>query len=142
LTTPYVFNTAEARAMTEVGADIIVAHMGLTTGGAIGAHTAKSLNLCVEEVQAIIDAARTVREEVLVLCHGGPISSPTDAQFMLDRCPGLDGFYGASSLERLPTEKALTAEVARFARLTRGAGRSGEGRDAVEAFGASRGSRS
>jgi len=143
LTTPYVFTTDEARAMTDVGADIIVAHMGLTTGGAIGARTAKSLDMCVEEVQAIIDVAKTIRDGVLVLCHGGPISSPADAQFMLDRCAGLDGFYGASSLERLPTEKALTAEVTRFAGLTLGARRVGEGRDAMEAFGhASGGSRS
>jgi predicted TIM-barrel enzyme len=143
LTTPYVFSPDEARAMTDVGADLIVAHMGLTTGGAIGAHTAKSLDMCVEEVQAIIDMAKTIRDGVLVLCHGGPISSPADAQFMLDRCAGLDGFYGASSLERLPTEKALTAEVTRFASLTLGARRDGERRDAMETFGhASGGSRS
>jgi predicted TIM-barrel enzyme len=134
LTTPYVFNPDEARAMTEVGADIIVAHMGLTTGGAIGARTAKSLDMCVEEVQAIIERSKAMREEVLVLCHGGPISSPSDAQFMLDRCPGLDGFYGASSLERLPTEKALTAEVARFAGLALGPPRADEGRGAVAAW--------
>ena len=91
--------------MTEAGADIIVAHMGLTTGGAIGARTARSLEMCVAEVQAIIEASKTVDDAVLVLCHGGPISSPADAQFMLDRCSGLDGFYGASSLERLPTER-------------------------------------
>jgi predicted TIM-barrel enzyme len=143
LTTPYVFSPDEARAMTDVGADLIVAHMGLTTGGAIGAYTAKSLDRCVEEVQAIIDMAKTIRDGVLVLCHGGPISSPADAQFMLDRCAGLDGFYGASSLERLPTEKALTAEVTRFASLTLGARRDGERRDAMETFGhASGGSRS
>ena len=143
LTTPYVFNADDARAMTEAGADLIVAHMGLTTGGAIGARTAKSLDMCVEEVQAIIDAAKTVHEAVLVLCHGGPISSPADAQFMLDRCPDLDGFYGASSMERLPTEQALTAEVARFATLTLGRRRAGEGCAAVETLGrASGGSRS
>ena len=143
LTTPYVFNKDEARAMTEVGADIVVAHMGLTTGGAIGARTAKSLEMCVKEVQAIIDASKTLRDEVLVLCHGGPISSPADAQFMLDRCADLDGFYGASSLERLPTETALTAEVTRFASLTLGPRRAGEGRDALEVLGrASGGSRS
>jgi predicted TIM-barrel enzyme len=143
LTTPYVFNSDEARAMTEAGADIIVAHMGLTTGGAIGARTAKSLEMCVAEVQAIIEVAKTVDDAVLVLCHGGPISSPADAQFMLDRCSGLDGFYGASSLERLPTEKALTAEVTRFASLTLGPRRTGEGGDEMEAFGrASRGARS
>ena len=140
LTTPYVFTAADARAMTDVGADIIVAHMGLTTGGAIGARTAKSLDMCVEEVQAIIDAAKTVHDAVLVLCHGGPISSPDDAQFMLDRCAGLDGFYGASSMERLPTERALTSEVTRFASLTLGPRRAGEARDTVEALGRASGS--
>jgi len=120
LTTPYVFNPDEARRMTEAGADIVVAHMGLTTGGAIGARTAKSLDDCVPEVQAIIDVSKAMRPDVLVLCHGGPISSPADAQFMLNHCAGLDGFFGASSMERLPTEKALTAEVRQFAALTLG----------------------
>jgi predicted TIM-barrel enzyme len=117
LTTPYVFNTDEAWRMTEAGADIIVAHMGLTTGGAIGAETAKTLADCVREVQAIADTAKSIRPEVLVLCHGGPIATPPDAQYILDRCRGVDGFYGASSMERLPTEKALTAEVKQFAAL-------------------------
>ena len=117
LTTPYVFNPAEAKAMTAAGADIVVAHMGLTTGGAIGAATARTLDDCVREVQAIVDAAKSARPEVLVLCHGGPIASPDDARFILTACAHLDGFYGASSMERLPTEKALTAEVARFAAL-------------------------
>ena len=117
LTTPYVFNTDEAKRMTEAGADIIVAHMGLTTGGAIGAETAKTLDDCVREVQAIADTAKSIRSEVLVLCHGGPIATPPDAQYILDRCRGVDGFYGASSMERLPTEKALTAEVKQFAAL-------------------------
>jgi predicted TIM-barrel enzyme len=120
LTTPYVFNPEEARQMTEAGADIIVAHMGLTTGGTIGAQTARTLERCVPEVQAIIDVAKSRRPDVLVLCHGGPISSPDDAQFMLERCRALDGFYGASSMERLPTERALTAEVRRFAGLKLG----------------------
>jgi predicted TIM-barrel enzyme len=117
LTTPYVFNTDEARRMTEAGADIVVAHMGLTTGGNIGAETAKTLDDCVREVQAIADICKNLRPEVLVLCHGGPIATPADAQYMLDRCQGVDGFYGASSMERLPTEKALTAEVKLFAAL-------------------------
>lgn len=121
LTTPYVFNTDEAERMTEAGADIIVAHMGLTTGGAIGAETAKTLDDCVREVQAIADSCKNIRPEVLVLCHGGPIATPPDAQYILDRCEGVDGFYGASSMERLPTEKALTAEVKRFAALKLGA---------------------
>ncbi|HYF36512.1 MAG TPA: phosphoenolpyruvate hydrolase family protein [Prosthecobacter sp.] len=117
LTTPYVFNPDEARRMTEAGADIVVAHMGLTTGGNIGAETAKTLGDCVREVQAIADIAKSVRPDVLVLCHGGPIATSVDAEFILDRCRGVDGFYGASSMERLPTEKALTAEVRQFAAL-------------------------
>ncbi len=120
LTTPYVFNPDEARSMTDAGADIVVAHMGLTTGGSIGAETAKTIEQCVREVQAIIDVCKSRRPEVFVLCHGGPISGPADAQFVLERCRGLDGFYGASSMERLPTEKALTAEVRRFVALKSG----------------------
>lgn len=119
LTTPYVFNADEARRMTEAGADIIVAHMGLTTGGAIGAKTAKTLDDCVREVQAIADTCKSIRSEVLVLCHGGPIALPPDAQFILKQCTGVDGFYGASSMERLPTERALTAEVKRFVEIKR-----------------------
>lgn len=117
LTTPYVFNPAEAAKMTRAGADIVVAHMGLTTSGSIGAQTAKTLEQCVSEVQAIVDETKSVRGEAIVLCHGGPIATPAEAQFMLEACRGLDGFYGASSMERLPTEKALTAEVKRFASL-------------------------
>jgi predicted TIM-barrel enzyme len=117
LTTPYVFTPEDARAMTQAGADIVVAHMGLTTGGAIGAETAKSLEDCVQDVQAITDAAKTTRADVLVLCHGGPIATPEDANFILNRCPNVDGFYGASSMERLPTEKALTTEVKKFTAL-------------------------
>lgn len=118
LTTPYVFNTDEARRMTEAGADVIVAHMGLTTGGNIGAETARTLDDCVREVQAIADAAKSIRSDVLVLCHGGPIALPLDAQYILDRCRGVDGFYGASSMERLPVEKALTEGVRKFAALS------------------------
>ncbi len=117
LTSPYVFNTEEARRMTQAGADIVVAHMGLTTSGSIGARTAKSLEQCVHEVQAIIDLCKSLRPEVLVLCHGGPIATPLQAQFMLERCKGLDGFYGASSMERLPTEAAITGEVRQFGAL-------------------------
>ena len=117
LTTPYVFNPDEARRMTEAGADIVVAHMGLTTGGAIGAATAKTLDDCVREVQAIADTAKATRPDVLVLCHGGPIAQPADADYILQRCRNVDGFYGASSMERLPTETALTAEVKKFAAL-------------------------
>ena len=117
LTTPYVFNTGEAKRMTEAGADIVVAHMGLTTGGSIGAETALTLDDCVREVQAITDTCKNLRPEVLVLCHGGPIATPDDATYILGKCRGVDGFYGASSMERLPTEIALTNEVKRFTAL-------------------------
>ena len=117
LTTPYAFNVDEAKQMTAAGADIIVAHMGLTTKGAIGAKTSRTLDDCVHEVQAIVDAARRVRPEVLVLCHGGPIAMPEDAQHVLDRVNGLDGFYGASSMERLPAETAITEQTRRFTRM-------------------------
>lgn len=116
LTTPYAFDPDQARRLTEAGADIIVAHMGLTTSGTIGAKTAKSLDQCVGEVNAITSAAKAVREDVMVLCHGGPIAMPADAQFILDRCP-IEGFYGASSMERLPTEIAITSQVGSFMNL-------------------------
>ena len=103
--------------MTEVGADIVVAHMGLTTGGDIGADTAMSLDAAVREVQAIADAAKSVRDDVLVICHGGPISMPDDARYVIENCRAVDGFYGASSMERLPTEKALTAQVKAFCEI-------------------------
>jgi predicted TIM-barrel enzyme len=119
LTTPYVFNPDEARAMTEAGADIIVAHMGLTTGGAIGAGTALTLEECVPRINAIAEAARRVRPDVILLCHGGPIAMPEDAQFILDRCAGIHGFYGASSMERLPTEIALTEQTRKFKAIVR-----------------------
>jgi predicted TIM-barrel enzyme len=118
LTTPYVFNEDDARAMTRAGADLLVAHMGLTTKGLIGAKTARSLDACVQEIQRIHDAARAVRDDVLVICHGGPISEPDDVQYILDRTSGIVGFYGASSMERLPTEVAITAQVARFKQLS------------------------
>src|SRR5918993_440184 len=118
LTTPYAFNPEEARMMAEAGADIVVAHMGLTTGGTIGARTARTLEDCVGEVQAVADACKSVRADCLVLCHGGPISSPEDAQFILDRCRGVEGFYGASSMERLPAETPIAEQVGRFAKLT------------------------
>ena len=117
LTTPYVFNTEEARHMTEAGADIVVAHMGLTVSGTIGAHTAKSLDQAVKEVQAIVDACKALRADCLVICHGGPIAMPADAQYVLERCKGLDGFYGASSMERLPAEVAITNQVKQFTGL-------------------------
>jgi predicted TIM-barrel enzyme len=122
LTTPYVFNTQEAVWMAAAGADIIVAHMGLTTSGTIGAQTAKSLDDCVREVCAIAEACQSERDDCLILCHGGPIAEPADAQYVLDRCP-IHGFYGASSMERLPAEIAITEQVRRFTdlRLTRSA---------------------
>ncbi len=121
LTTPYVFNPEEAALMTKAGADIVVAHMGLTTSGSIGARTAKTLESCVGEVQAIVDTCKGLRPNVLVICHGGPIATPEDAQFILNKCQGVDGFYGASSMERLPTETAITGEVKKFGKLSLGA---------------------
>jgi predicted TIM-barrel enzyme len=114
LTTPYVFNLEETRAMVEAGADVIVAHMGLTTKGTIGAHTARTLDDCVREVQAIADTAREIREDIIVLCHGGPIAMPEDAEYVLTRTRNVHGFYGASSMERLPVEIALTEQVQKF----------------------------
>ena len=103
--------------MTRAGADVLVAHMGLTTGGAIGADTALTLDDCVARVSAIAEAARKVRNDVIVLCHGGPIAMPADAQYVLDRCD-IHGFYGASSMERLPTETAIAQQVAEFMQLS------------------------
>ena len=117
LTTPYAFNPAEATAMAKAGADIVVAHMGCTSGGTIGAKSVKTLERCVELVQAIVDAARRVRKEVLCLCHGGPIAMPEDARYVIERVEGLDGFYGASSTERLPTEIAIQAQIEEFKRI-------------------------
>lgn len=114
LTTPYAFTTDEAERMAEAGADVIVAHMGLTTKGSIGASTAKTLDDSVEQVQAICDAARGVRGDVIVLCHGGPIAMPDDAEYVLQRTKKVDGFYGASSMERLPVETALKQQVESF----------------------------
>lgn len=117
LTTPYVFDPEQAVRMTEAGADIIVAHLGLTTTGTIGAGTALSLEESVGTVQAIVDAAKGTRSEVIVLCHGGPIATPEDAAYLFQRVSGIDGFYGASSLERLPVEEAITERTRRFAQL-------------------------
>jgi predicted TIM-barrel enzyme len=120
LTTPYVFNEQEAIDMTAAGADIVVAHMGVTTGGSIGATSAKSLDDCVGEIAGIAKAARSVRKDVIVLCHGGPISMPDDARYILERCPGCHGFYGASSMERLPAEAAIMRQTQEFKSLTIG----------------------
>lgn len=114
LTTPYVFNADEAAAMASAGADIIVAHLGLTTGGSIGAETALKLEDCPKHISEWAEAARKIRKDVIFLCHGGPISSPEDAAYILTETPGIHGFYGASSMERLPVETALTAQVRAF----------------------------
>ena len=117
LTTPYVFNPDEAALMAGAGADIIVAHMGLTTGGDIGADTSLSLKECPALIDAIAKAARDVNPDVIVLCHGGPISSPDDAAYVLQNCPLCQGFYGASSMERLPSEVALVAQMRAFTEI-------------------------
>ncbi|MCC4246070.1 phosphoenolpyruvate hydrolase family protein [Stappia indica] len=118
LTTPYVFSSEEAIAMAEAGADILVAHMGLTTGGSIGAETARTLEDCVRDIGAWAEAARSVRPDILVMCHGGPIANPEDAEYVLRNTPGCNGFYGASSMERLPAETALIDQTRRFKQLS------------------------
>ncbi len=119
LTTPYVFSAAEAAAMTEAGADIVVCHLGLTTGGAIGAETALKLRDCVPRIEEWAAAARRVRKDAIVLSHGGPIASPEDAAYILQHCRGCNGFYGASSMERLPVEIALTEQTRKFKAIGR-----------------------
>ena len=113
-TTPYVFNVDEARRMTEAGADVVVAHMGLTTKGKIGAKTSKTMEECVIEIQKIAYACREINDDIIVLAHGGPIAMPEDAQYILESVDGVDGFYGASSMERLPTEIAITEQIRKF----------------------------
>jgi len=119
LTTPYVFNADEAAEMARAGADIIVCHLGLTTGGAIGAETALTLADCVPRTNEWAEAALKVNKDVLVICHGGPIAMPPDAEYILEHCPSCHGFYGASSMERLPTEVALTEQTRRFVAISR-----------------------
>ena len=114
LTTPYVFDPSEAERMAGAGADLVVAHMGVTTGGSIGAKSARTLGDCVERIQAIADAARGVNPDVLVICHGGPISGPRDAEYIITNCRGVAGFYGASSVERLPAERAISEQIRAF----------------------------
>ena len=114
LTTPYAFNAKEAKAMAEAGADIIVAHMGLTTKGAIGASTAVSLEEAPAKIQEICDAAKSVNPDIIALCHGGPISMPEDAEYVLSKTKGIHGFYGASSMERLPAEVAIKEQMQKF----------------------------
>jgi predicted TIM-barrel enzyme len=117
LTTPYVFSEDNARDMAHAGADMVVCHMGLTTGGAVGARTALSLKDCVPLIEAWAKAARAVNPDVLVLCHGGPIAAPEDAAYILQECGSCHGFFGASSMERLPTETALTETTRTFKRI-------------------------
>jgi predicted TIM-barrel enzyme len=120
LTTPYVFSADEAAAMSKAGADIIVAHMGLTTGGAIGAETAVKLEDCPRLIEDWAEAARRVRKDVIVLCHGGPVALPADAEYVLKNTKNVHGFYGASSMERLPVETALTAQTKAFKNISFG----------------------
>jgi predicted TIM-barrel enzyme len=117
LTSPYVFDPESAEAMTRAGADVLVPHMGLTTKGTIGAETALTLDDCVERIQAMHDAAIAVNPDVIVLCHGGPLAEPEDARHVLERTDGVVGFFGASSMERLPTEVAMTENMRRFKAL-------------------------
>jgi predicted TIM-barrel enzyme len=120
LTTPYVFDETQAKAMVEAGADIIVAHLGLTTGGTIGAKFAVSLDEAVDTTMRIAEAARTVRSDILVICHGGPLDEPETVGKALRRMPGVHGFYGATSMERLPVERAITEQVRKFTQLGTG----------------------
>jgi predicted TIM-barrel enzyme len=117
LTTPYCFNEDEARAMAEAGADMIVAHVGLTTGGTIGAVVAMTMEEAMETTIRIAEAARKVRQDILVICHGGPFDDPENVEKALERMPGVNGFYGATSMERLPVERAITEQVRKFARM-------------------------
>lgn len=117
LTTPYATNVDEAEQMARAGADIIVAHMGLTTGGAIGAETTVALDDCVLRIREIVDAASKIRDDIIFLCHGGPIAEPPDADHIIQNCPGIHGFYGASSMERLPTERAIKQQIEAFGKI-------------------------
>ena len=114
LTTPYVFDPEQARKMAEAGADILVAHMGLTTKGTIGAKTALTLDDCVEKIESIIEAGREVNPEIMVICHGGPIAEPEDAKYVIEKTKGIDGFFGASSIERFAAEKGIREQTAAF----------------------------
>ena len=119
LTCPYVFDPDQARAMAEAGADILVAHMGLTTKGTIGAKTALTLDDCVTKIKAIIKAGREVNPDIMVICHGGPIAEPDDAQYVISRVPEIDGFFGASSIERFAAERGIKAQAAAFKAITK-----------------------
>ena len=117
LTTPYCFNEDEARAMVNAGADIIVAHVGLTTGGSIGAMDAMTLDKAIDTTMRITEAARFIRKDILVLCHGGPFDEPENVALAMERMPGVNGFYGASSIERLPVERAIIEQVSKFKKM-------------------------
>ncbi len=117
LTTPYVFDTDEARRMTDAGADIVVAHMGCTSGGTIGAQSVSPLDECIGLIQDIVETCKSIRDDVIVLCHGGPIAMPPDADYVMQRVQGIDGFYGASSTERFPTEVAIKKQIEEFKAL-------------------------
>ena len=119
LTCPYVFDPDQARAMAEAGADILVAHMGLTTKGTIGAKTALTLDDCVVKIKEIIAAGREVNPDIMVICHGGPIAEPDDAQYIISQIPEIDGFFGASSIERFAAERGIKAQAAAFKAITR-----------------------
>jgi predicted TIM-barrel enzyme len=120
LTTPYVFNPEQAVQMAKAGADIIVAHMGTTTSGSVGAQTVPAMDECVRLIDEIVKAAKGVRKDIIALCHGGPIAEPGDAAYVLKHCKAVDGFYGASSMERLPTERAIREQTEKFVRISRG----------------------
>lgn len=119
LTCPYVFDPDQAKAMAEAGADILVAHMGLTTKGTIGAKTALTLDDCIEKIKAIIAAGRAVRPDIMVICHGGPIAEPDDAAYIIHKIPEIDGFFGASSIERFAAERGIKAQAAAFKAITK-----------------------
>jgi len=119
LTCPYVFDLKQAKAMAEAGADILVAHMGLTTKGSIGAETALTLDDCCDKIRGIIAAGREVNPDVLVICHGGPIADPEDAAYVIKKVPGIDGFFGASSIERLASERGMTAQTEAFKAISK-----------------------
>lgn len=119
LTWPYVFDPEQAKAMAEAGADILVAHMGLTTKGTIGAKTALTLDDCVDKIKAIITAGRSVRPDIMVICHGGPIAEPDDAAYIIHKIPEIDGFFGASSIERFAAERGIKAQAAAFKAITK-----------------------
>lgn len=117
LTTPYAFDNEQAKLLAQAGADIVVAHMGLTTSGSIGSKTKKTLDDCVRQIEGIVGTCKSIRSDIIVLCHGGPIAMPEDAHYILERVEGVDGFYGASSMERLPTEVGITDQVKKFTKL-------------------------